>query len=193
MLDAEVITRVRCKHGFGHSQEKNNMATDPILIMHLIDLVCMQSTEIMQLENLEQFLSNKKQGGGYMGSRKTVDSSNLIWALFSDFENPREFASRTVDLTENKLFMECSTCEILFSVFFFRYISISPHFHLPCKHTQIHKHTHIIHDPKVKTLWTYLCVGLILNPNNFVFTLDRQVYLIINVTSFQNCLPDLVA
>ena len=70
----------------------------------------MQSTEIMQLENLEQFLSNKKQGVEYMGSQTTVDSSNLIWALFSDFENPREFASRTVDLTENKLFRECSTC-----------------------------------------------------------------------------------
>lgn len=75
-----------------------------------IDLVCMQSTEIMQLENLEQFLSNKKQGLEYMGSHRTVDSSNLIWALFSDFENPREFASRIVDLTENKLFRECSTC-----------------------------------------------------------------------------------
>lgn len=127
----------------------------PILIIHLIDLVCMQSTEIMQLENLEQSLSNKKQGGEYMGSRKTVDSSNLIWALFSDFENPREFASRTVDLTENKLFRECSTCEIMFSFFFFRSISISPHFHLPCRHTQIHKHTHIIYNSEGKTLLTY--------------------------------------
>lgn len=85
-------------------KKKKHMATDSILIIHLIDLVCMQSTEIMQLENLEQFLSNKKQGGEYIGSPKTVDSSNLIWALFSDFENPREFTSRTVDLTENKLF-----------------------------------------------------------------------------------------
>lgn len=185
MLDAGVITRVRYGHGFGFSQEKNNMATDAILIIHLIDLVCMQSTEIMQLENLEQFLSNIKQRGGSMGSRKTVDSSNLIWALFSDFENPREFASRTVDLTENKLYMECSTCEIMFSVFFFRYISISPHFHLLCKHTQIHKHTdHKIYDPEVKALQTYLCVGLILNSNNSVFTHDCQLHLIDNVIYF---------
>lgn len=138
-------------------KKKKNMATDPILIIHLIDLVCMQSTEIMQLENLEQFLSNKKQGGEYTGSRKTVDSSNLIWALFSDFENPREFTSRTVDLTENKLFRECSTCEIMFSFFFFRYISISPHFPLPCENTQIHEHTHThrVYNSVVKTLLTY--------------------------------------
>lgn len=73
-------------------------------------------------KELEQFLSNKKQGVKYMGSLKTVDSNNLIWALFSDFENPREFASRTVDLTENKLLRECSTCDIMFSFFFFRCI-----------------------------------------------------------------------
>lgn len=94
------------------------MATGPLLIIHLIGLVCMQSTDYA-VKNLEQFLSNKRQGVEYMGSRKTVDSSNLIWALFSDFENPREFASRTVDLTENKLFRECSMCE-MFSFFFFR-------------------------------------------------------------------------
>lgn len=86
------------------------MITSPILITHLIDLICMQSTKIMQLENLEQCLSNKKQGVECMGSCKTVDSSNLIWALFSDFENPREFACRAVDLIENKLLGEGSTC-----------------------------------------------------------------------------------
>ena len=72
--------------------------------MHLTDLVCMQSTEIMQLENLEQFLLSEKHGVQYMSSYKTVDSSNLIWALFSDFKNHREFASKTADLTESKLF-----------------------------------------------------------------------------------------
>lgn len=51
---------------FGHKQEKI-MATGP-LSTHLTDLVCMQITQIMQLENLEQFLSNKKQGDEYMGS-----------------------------------------------------------------------------------------------------------------------------
>ena len=49
----------------------------------------MQSTEMMQLENLEQFLPNEKHGVQYMSSYKTVDSSNLIWALFSDFKNHR--------------------------------------------------------------------------------------------------------
>lgn len=70
-------------------------------------------------ENLEPFLASKKQGVEYIGSHKTVDSSNLIWALSSDFESPREFSSRTVDLTENELFRECSMCDIMFSFLFF--------------------------------------------------------------------------
>ena len=72
--------------------------------MLLTDLVCMQSTEIIQLENLEQFLPSEKPGVQYMSSQKTVESSNLIWALFSDFKNHREFPSKTADLTESKLF-----------------------------------------------------------------------------------------
>lgn len=83
-------------------QPPQNMATGPLLTVYLSRLVCMQSIEIMQLENLQQFVSNKKQRDEYMACSKSVDSSNLIWALFSDFENPRESASRTVDLTKKQ-------------------------------------------------------------------------------------------
>ena len=64
----------------------------------------MQSTEIMQLENLEQLLSSEKHGIEYMSSHKFVDSNNLIWALFSDFKSHKEFASKTAVLTESELF-----------------------------------------------------------------------------------------
>lgn len=96
------------------------MATVPLIIIYLTCLVCMQSMEIMQLENLQQVLLNKKQRDEYMACSKSVDSSNLIWVLFSDFENPRESASRTVDLTKNKLFRERPICGIMFSFFFFQ-------------------------------------------------------------------------
>lgn len=97
-------------------QPPQNKASGPLITC----LVCMQSMGIMQLENLQQFLSNKKQRDEYMACSKSVDSSNLIWALFSDFENLRESASRTVDLTKNKLFRECPICGIMFSFFFFQ-------------------------------------------------------------------------
>lgn len=112
MLDAKGII------GAKHEQEKKNgYRPTPYYTSNRFGLYTKHRD--YAVKNLEQFLSNKRQGVEYMGSRKTVDSRILIWALFSDFENPREFASRTVDLTENKLFRECSMCE-MFSFFFFR-------------------------------------------------------------------------
>lgn len=136
------------------------MATVPLIIIYLTCLVCMQSMEIMQLENLQQVLLNKKPRDEYMACSKSVDSSNLIWVLFSDFENPRESASRTVDLTKKQTIQ--GTSQMWNNVFFLLFSDIFNFYFIftYCVSTQKNtKHTHAIYKPEVKTLLTHFLVG----------------------------------